>query len=1344
MADTLVEKRQRRKSFTFFHAPQLSSSSTSSQTTATFTAHDRSSSDGLSTMKKRTRRNSSFFGSRDPSPGYAVRSTPNVLRRPQTSGPEAASTLTLAAAETHKPSRKSLQRSKRSSMLGSLRSLQSLEDDEKGLIDDDDSNAPSSPNARRVLGHVVLHHGEVQTAGTMWRKRTHYLVLTDTHLIRFKSQGKASDVFSTISAPSGRTTPVNRQSVVSITSLQDHAVTSYNGDIAAIALNSIVSVHRVDDMRNQPAIELSYLDDRTNKPALMAIQLTDPEEQNLWLIGIRSAAHSIRQVEPLSFENKVIDYAVRVLEQDRDYDPENFNIFRVVQRSSNKQANRSSTDDIAKLSGTMCYLAIGLHKLHLIPLQKASSRSSFISMNDLDLGASFGLMALTLLSMHSGDDRFQLTFRSPLRNSCTLHLASVHSMDIALWVRQRTEFLRPLWIRQPYELVAPSEVEDLVPAPELDEDFACFDRTLIAYSASYDIDTSNICYTIDLECEDAPCFRLLPPAARRRQKYTVLELLAVMRALRYNESFVSISFSGISLDALQNCRDQYGIDPDAFVARSGAPVNIAGQDRLSLLSQEIRALALKSKRLRRLDFSFCLSRTPISDSGARDPGCGIPEAIFPLCRRQYTNVDWIVLNGIKLGDSDLDYLVDAASQRTSHLRALEVGDCGLSVHDLDLILSTLTAQETTLEAVNISGVQGRLSPELFQQQIGYFGQIRKINLTRVARTSGPGPLIAPETLLNWHLEELSLSQTAMNEETVDSIAAYLASNQSSSLRTLRFDQCGLTGADVATFLRCMTREPGTVRDLHLHVNENNLDTDYTLLFQSIAENHTPTHLSMRMIDFKKEDHFRELIGAMRKNTSLKYLDISKASLPYDAGPDTCETLQLMFEENETLQELDISGEYAHLDVARFGIGLNQALTGLKKNKSLKVLRIEHQKLGLQGANTLASVLEENTSLREIYCENNDMNLQSFTVLVNGLQLNKSVIVLPTMNSDRHNSLEKVRREIENVKCETAAHPPSSAASSLRRSLHAAMAIGQPSGGHKLAKHHNPSQSSRNSFTGSYPSAQSPPESSSSDPLRQEVESTLSSLNRRWDAEVDRLRQYLYRNYCVLHDIPFDVADYKESGLDRPTTVDESRPTTSASLLAMVGDMQQLGLDLAKDALAPHLENPEDTPQADIPDSEDILDDSSANESPVMMSGNFSIPANESVRMTDATHQLSPFSSSSDKLVGITMKEYFPSASSSPQLAIPVPAIRIPNTAESIRSNCSSSNLSTSTGTGARSFRSTSGLAASSLRKFLSNRPSAMKGMRQFSSFGEPTDELLTVKMSDEPPRIIWSPPHMDL
>ncbi|KKA24535.1 hypothetical protein T310_1436 [Rasamsonia emersonii CBS 393.64] len=1308
MAEKLVDKKERRRSLSMF-----GTSLSSSTSLATAQVHDRSSSDGSYTMKKKSRRNSAFFG-RNPSP---VRASGLLLAipRPGTADSElmdrACSTPT-GSSDTFKFQRKSFQRSKRASVFGSLRSMHSQEDEDKSVlghrskgssVDEEEVTAAAGFSSRNTLGHVVLHHGEVQTTGSMWRKKSHYLVLTDTHLVRFKSQAKASEFFPTIASSSGRATPVSRQSIVSVASLQEQTHPAHGSDIAGIPLNSIVSVYRVEDGRCQAAIELSYIDERTNKAAFLGIQLADPEEQNLWLIGIRSAAESIRSVDPLPFDQRTIDYAARVLDQERDYEPEHFHLFRVVQRSAGKQSGRASSDDLAKLSATVCYLAIGAHKIHLLPLHKASSRSSVVSLNEVEMGMSFGLMTMTSLWMSSGDDSFQLSFRLPVFGICA---------------------------RGGHCALDPSA--NGIPASSVAQ-------------AAHDIDTSNIRYSIDVDCEDAPCFKLLPPSTKERQRYTALELLAVMRALRYNESFVSISFSGINLDVLQDLRDPYGLDLDAFLTRAGAQVHIAGQDRLSVLSQEIRALALKSKRLRRLDFSFCLTRNPVADGGVRDPGCGIPEAIFPLCRRQLTNVDWIVLNGIKLGESDLDYLVDAASQRASHLRALEVGNCGLSVHDLDLVLSTFTAQESTLEAVNIAGVQGRLSPELFQQQIGYFGQIRKIDLSRVARTSGPEPLIAPETLLNWRLEELSLSQTSVNQQTVESIAAYLASDRSSSLRVLRFDQCGLTGTDVAIFLHSMTPASGKPRDLHLYVSENRLDTDYALLFDAIAKNKGPTHLSMRMIDFKKEEHFRELIEAMRKNTSLKYLDISKASLPYDAGPETCKALQLMFEENETLEELDISGEYAHLDVARFGIGLNEALTGLKKNKSLKVLRLEHQKLGLQGANTLASVLEENSSLREVYCENNDINLQSFTVLVNGLERNKSVLYLPTMDSDRYHSLEKVRREVESVHRDSSAHSSASTASSIRRSIHAAIAVGQPSGGHRLAKHHAPTHGA---FAGSH-SAQHAP--SAPESLRNEVEATLLSLNKKWDNEVTRLRRYLYRNYCLAHGLPLEPGEAE--GRDQVDTVSYERPTAAGSLNVLLEGIGKLDLDTSIIERISHTEEPEPESRTESPDMEtkEATVESSDCSSPLATMSNlqseradvFFDGAADSASQDRPT---SPLSFSSGKSANLQSKHYAAAPTSSPQFALPVSAIGPAGSISgSIRSKYSTSTVSTSTGTGAPSGRTATGLATSSLRKLLSGRPSAIRGIRQIHGFEESEPESKeTYVTSDEPPRIIWSPPQVEL
>ncbi|KAI9802867.1 MAG: hypothetical protein M1833_001466 [Piccolia ochrophora] len=623
----------RRKSMGFFPRPTLSS----------FTPLHDGASEGAPLKKKR--RPASFL----------ITAAADLDRRASKDGSE--------QQESPKNRTRTLMKNGRpSSIFGSLRSQHLGDGDEKyaTTFQRDMSLDYDKLEGPLPAGMSVLHHGEVQTTGGMFRKRKEYLVLTDSYIVRFKSQSRAAEVFPTIPASLGRSNTMRHTSMTSVGSTQDlQSMNSHSSteNHLGVPLLQVVAVYKLEDGRPYFSIEIAHLDEDTNHTSAIILQLNDPREADLWLTSIRGAATKARLLDTMPFPPRPVEYVARVLEQERDYDPSHFRIFKVVQRAANKSGGRSSSDDLAKLHSTVCYLVIGVHKVHVIPLPKSTHRST-TTLSEMASRAAYGITTLTAINIKPTDDAFELSFRVPLRQTTTLHLASSASSDIAVWVRQATEYLRPEWVEQPFAFHAPLDLEDsIMPASSEGEDNKCLDRTLVAYCAAYGVDTSYIRYSIDYDVEDAPQFTLLPPAVQRRHNYTVLELLAVLRALRYNESFGSISFAGNSLEALHQLRDFCGNDHVPCSTRSGAPLDMKEQLHKSLLIQELQALALKSRRLRRMDFSFCISRKPQDDEGGvRDPGCEVAEALFPLCRKKLTNVDWITLSGIELGETDLDYL----------------------------------------------------------------------------------------------------------------------------------------------------------------------------------------------------------------------------------------------------------------------------------------------------------------------------------------------------------------------------------------------------------------------------------------------------------------------------------------------------------------------------------------------------------------------------------------------------------------------------------------------------------------------------------------------------------------
>ena len=177
-------------------------------------------------------------------------------------------------------------------------------------------------------------------------------------------------------------------------------------------LRQIVAVFELDDGRPYFAFEVSYLDDDTNHASSMTLQFGDLDEMNTWLVKIRAAANRVRLSDsnPLSAYNSHL--AARVVEAERDYVPPHYAIYKVVQRPMGKAGSRASTEDLSKVMTSVCFIAIGVHKVHLIPLFKPpAQRSSSPSLGSYNTQTSYGILTLTELCVSDFDDTFELTFR---------------------------------------------------------------------------------------------------------------------------------------------------------------------------------------------------------------------------------------------------------------------------------------------------------------------------------------------------------------------------------------------------------------------------------------------------------------------------------------------------------------------------------------------------------------------------------------------------------------------------------------------------------------------------------------------------------------------------------------------------------------------------------------------------------------------------------------------------------------------------------------------------------------------------------------------------------------------
>lgn len=372
---------QRRKSFGFFSRPTILQELSDSGTNSIPRALQKSASTELRTPRSRPK--SLLFGTGG---GFTQ---------------ELSTTLTLPS-----PRNKVLTKAPRPrSVFGSFKSK------EIGFVSESSGSSSAASSHERDSAEVtevtaaVLHHGEALSTGGLLRRKREYLVLTTRELLRYKSQQKAWEQLGT-SCINPKTPTTGRSASFSSTSdltMSDNVVTS---------LHQIIAVYMPEMDVNSTTIQVDHVDELTG-PGSTIFQLPTVEDAHAWLDNIRKAAAAARDFSdtpPIS--TNTIAHIARRLEAEKDYAPDQFfRVYTIVQRGPNGKHHRSSSDDLHKMYSTVCYLAIGVHKVHIVPIPKTPTNRSATSLLLTGPSMSYGTLTLTTLTMSTVDDSFTLGFR---------------------------------------------------------------------------------------------------------------------------------------------------------------------------------------------------------------------------------------------------------------------------------------------------------------------------------------------------------------------------------------------------------------------------------------------------------------------------------------------------------------------------------------------------------------------------------------------------------------------------------------------------------------------------------------------------------------------------------------------------------------------------------------------------------------------------------------------------------------------------------------------------------------------------------------------------------------------
>ncbi|KAI1376699.1 RNI-like protein [Hypoxylon crocopeplum] len=881
------------------------------------------------------------------------------------------------------------------------------------------STGPTSPSGTgsqctSIFGDyfVIIKSGPLQPETSILKSKKEFLVLTPLALVKFRSRSAAVERFPQISAQNGA---VNVLSPIdSASSLKDCGA---SGELH-IPLEKIVSAFNDEGTRPSFGIEVWWSDSNGAVFTCLHLDFSLPDDRDEWLKQIR---HAIKIRAKSSSEDTTPSDIERELKQlleakQTQYNDSQVEIYPVIPRRPFTRS-RANSGEVRKgwRDHSSFYVAFTKNFCVLAQFTKPSTGQR-VNPNLVY----FGLVTLSKVNVVLNDERFDLVFRLPLEKPRKLELSSRHHRSISSKLYKADTYLKPawpLWTRREVFFIDGEAPQ--MPLPN-GEDYGGFRTTLEAFIQGYQC--APVDWTVQWKnVRHPPQFCLHAP--KEQSKYTSHQLLAVFRALRFNDFFKSLSFYNIDFSSLSGAFDNAArLESTVWLSRTGkrslTRVEFELVEHSSVLFQEIVALLLGSESIRDIDLSNVLGRKHealLLENGRSLPsptsrGCEVVPPVVLLWKSLQTRCNSISLSGNPLGVSDVAGLSRVLQNRPDFLKTCAISRCHLDETALALLWEGLHEQRSTIEILDMSHNSSRIEAAKASETLNDASRLRHLNLAYSLKGNLDGPLFRPwSTTSNfepWHLEELDLSGWKINFDTLCGIMKFLELDESRSLRRLALTNCGLTG-DMATGIFCRL---GAGRDMNLLLNENPLESGSTDWIDLIHGNEAPKMVHLDMIQFQHESDFNRLLKALTHNKTIEYLSMVGTGPPDRASSKTAELMSRFFELNDTLRYLDLSGYSGKLEDGHLGWGLTGAMTGLKQNMTLRQLRVRNHDLGAaEDVSELCRVLSTNRGLVMVDCQHNNFNHHQFAKLVQALNLNRRIISFPLSDADGAYAVQKEKR-----------------------------------------------------------------------------------------------------------------------------------------------------------------------------------------------------------------------------------------------------------------------------------------------------------------------------------------------